>query len=47
MRGGVLSNKSGEENRDQVYRILSHPLTKIEYMSRGNFGQIFRVTSGL
>jgi serine/threonine protein kinase len=46
MRGGVLSNVSGEETRDQVYRILSHPLTKIEYMSRGNFGQIFRVTSG-
>jgi len=46
MRGGVLSNVSGEENRDQVYRILSHPLTKIEYMSRGKSGQIFKVTSG-
>ena len=44
MRGGVLSKVPGEEIRDQVYRILIHPLTKIEYMSRGKFGQIFKVT---
>lgn len=46
MRGGVVSKVSGEEVRDQVYKILSHPLTKIEYMSRGKYGQIFKVTSG-
>ena len=39
----VISRTSAEEIRDQVYRILSHPLTKIEYMSRGKYGQIFKV----
>jgi hypothetical protein len=44
MRGGVVSKITDEDIRDQVYRILSHPLTKIEYMSRGRYGQLFRVT---
>lgn len=44
MRGGVVSNISTEEIRDQVYKILGNPLTKIEFMSRGTYGQLLKVT---
>jgi serine/threonine protein kinase len=43
MRGGVISKTSPEEISGQVYRILGHKDTRIEFISRGEYGQLFRV----
>lgn len=42
MRGGVVSKIDDEPLDDQTYRILSE--SKIEYLSRGSYGFVFKVT---
>ena len=42
MRGGVVSKIDGERLDDQTNRILSQ--STFEYVSRGSFGFVFRVT---
>jgi len=45
MKGGVVSKIDHAESiRDQVYRILSHPDTVFQYISRGTYGEVFKVT---
>jgi serine/threonine protein kinase len=44
MRGGVVSKIDREPLTLKSHRILGHPLTTIDYLSRGTFGFVFKVT---
>ena len=44
MRGGVVSKITDEDIDDMVDKILGHPDTRIDYISRGTYGEVFRVT---
>jgi len=44
MKGGVVSKIDREPLNLKSDRILGHPLTTIDYLSRGTFGFVFKVT---
>jgi serine/threonine protein kinase len=44
MKGGVVSKIDREPLTIKSHRILGHPLTTIDYLSRGTFGFVFKVT---